>query len=1095
MTLKGTLDTFDLRELLQMLAFNQKVGTLRLKTEQGPRSVYLDRGRCTFLADDPDLSRAFAREARRRRVVRSETVDHALGRALAEGRYVADLLAEEGVLEAPDRETLHAGVAVDRLLDAQLMAVEDFEFHDGRVLAADGHVAVPAEPLVPVEGLLLDLARCMDQWERVSEVVPDLGEVFEGNGVAVDLEEDGPVSPDLVRAVLPHLDGYRSVAELASVSDVSHFDAAQVVAAITQAGGAHAVATEDLLERAELQIDADLHEGAVPLLRLALSRGDAPPRTRFRLAELLAHLGRPDEATGVLEGFVRQHGGADVEGAFEALLRVLDLRKDDPGVARRLCDLYLQHRVELRSHVEEARRALGIVIRHASNNTDAREAAQRLATFLENGDAPGEDLRVLADLYAQADLPHKAAQALTQRAEEQLDAGRATSGRELLRRALALDPACGAARRRLAEIETQRRTRYQRARLRLALIALVTAVGAVGALWWNHHHQTEVALGAAEQHAGDAVTRVEHEADQLASGFVGLRERARKGEVGPDEVRHAADEHLAALAGVVREPTPDLEAFAAEIERTPSGETEGAQRSRLTALELRLEEIEAAGAARVRGLLDQARDAYEVGLGALRQRKLRQAREQFRIAHAFGWADEGVAENAARQLAHVEEILGGADQIVARIEEARRRGHESEAYRHAIEGLRSLIGTGLEGDVRFGAIVRSTPPGARVLLDGKDTGLVTPCTVTWSATAEQPRLELRRTGHGLASFELPNLFWLQTEDPRLDTWSPVLDAQLARGPIWRSEEMASVRDLWVEDDGVIVLRSDGRRVHGVDLATGEARDGSIAAADADGMERGGVLPGGSAWRVQRSRILRVAPPYLEPWTFETLMAIEQSPAMAEGILVVVDSAGNAYGLDAETGKKRWARRLESAPSQTPYASGLGFVVGTLGGAAFAIEPTTGHAKTLLRSTTGPVLALPFGTGVALLEHGPRGLRIAHADGRIEVRDEAAPRLRPQPAVGPEGIVWMEAGGAVRAQPRRGIREPLARVAATARHWTLDGSTLFTVDARGRLQALDLARGGQVVLDVDLGAPPMAAPAVTSERVVVPVEGALVGVQR
>ncbi|MCA9317576.1 MAG: DUF4388 domain-containing protein, partial [Planctomycetes bacterium] len=115
MTLKGTLDTFDLRELLQMLAFNQKVGTLRLKTEQGPRSVYLDRGRCTFLADDPDLSRAFAREARRRRVVRSETVDHALGRALAEGRYVADLLAEEGVLEAQDRETLHAGVAVDRL--------------------------------------------------------------------------------------------------------------------------------------------------------------------------------------------------------------------------------------------------------------------------------------------------------------------------------------------------------------------------------------------------------------------------------------------------------------------------------------------------------------------------------------------------------------------------------------------------------------------------------------------------------------------------------------------------------------------------------------------------------------------------------------------------------------------------------------------------------------------------------------------------------------------------------------------------------------------------------------------------------------------
>ncbi|MGE3754612.1 MAG: PQQ-binding-like beta-propeller repeat protein [Planctomycetota bacterium] len=1095
MTLKGTLDTFDLRELLQMLAFNQKVGTLRLKTEQGPRSVYLDRGRCTFLADDPDLSRAFAREARRRRLVRSETVEHALGRALAEGRYVADLLEEEGVLEAGDREPLHAEVAVDRLLDAQLMAVEDFEFHDGCVLAADGHVAVPAQPLVPVEGLLLDLARCMDQWERVSQVVPDLGEVFEGTGVAVDLDEDGPVSPDLVRAVLPQLDGYRSVADLADASDVSHFDAAQVVAAVAQAGGAHAVSTEDLLERAELQCEANLEEGAIPLLRLAVTRGDAPPRTRFRLAEVAAHLGRPDEAIAVLEGFVRQHGGADVEGALEALLRVLALRENDPGVARRICDLYLQHRVELRGRVDEARRALGLVIRHAVSVTDAREAAQRLATFLENDDAPGEDLRVLADLYAQADLPHKAAQALTQRAEEQLEAGRSTSGRELLRRALALDPGCGAARRRLAELDTQRRTRHQRARLRFALIALVTAVGAVGVLWWNHHQQTEVALGAAEQHAGDAVSRVEREVERLASEFIGLRERARLGEVGPEEVRHAADEHVAVLGRVVREPTPDLEAFAAEIERTPTGDGESAQRKRLATLEERLEAIEAAGAARVRGLLDQARDAYEVGLGALRQRRLRYARDHFRIAHAFGWADEGVAENATRQLAHVNEILDGAEKIVARIEEARGRGHEGEAYRRAIEGLRALIGTGLESEIRFGAVVRSTPPAARVLLDGKDTGLVTPCTVTWSATSEQPRLELRKTGHERATFELPCLFWLQTADPRIDSWSPILGASLARGPIWRSEELASVRDLWVEDDGVIVLRSDGRRVHGVDLATGEAREGSVAGADADGMERGGALPGGTAWRVQRSRFLRVAPPYMEPWSFETQMGIEQSPAMAEGVILVVDSAGNAYGLDAESGKHLWARRLESAPSQTPYASGLGFVVGTLGGAALAIEPATGKVKTLLRSTTGPVLALPFGTGVALLEHGPRGFRVAHADGRIEVLDEAAPRLRPHPAVGPEGIVWMEAGGAVRAQPRRAIREPLDRVAATARHWTLDGSTLFVVDSRGRLQALDLARGGHVVLEADLGAPPTAAPAVTSERVVVPVEGALVGVQR
>ncbi len=1096
MTLKGTLDTFDLRELLQMLAFNQKVGTLRLKTEKGPRSIYFEQGRCTFLADDPDLSRSLARELRRRRVVRSETVEHALGRALNEGRYLADLLSEEGVLDAERRESLHGEIVVDRLLDAQLIAVEDFEFHDGRILAADGHTASPAQPLVPVEGLLLDLARCLDQWEQVSHVVGDLNEVFEGTGVAVDLDEDNPVGPELVRAVLPHLDGFRTVNELAEVADVSHFDAAQVVAAVAQAGGARPVATDDLIERAEVQVGANHAEGALPLLRLAIARGDAPPRTRFRLAEVLAHLGRGDEAAMALDGFVRQHGGADIDGAMEALVRMLALRDNAPAIARRICDTWLQHRLELSAGRDDAKRALDIVIRNVVGTGGAREAAHRLATFIENGDAPADELRTLADLYAKADLPHKAAQIFAQIADRQIAEGRLSAGRETLRKALHLDPACGGARRRLAEIDSQRRSRRQKARLRIAVVALVASVGAVGAVWWNQHRQTAEALGSAERHALDAVAAVEADAQIEAAAFAALRERARLGEIGPDDVRRAAEAHRASLAEMVRRPGPDLQAFALEIERTPTGDAEASQRHRLTALESRLREVETAGESRVRGLLDQARDAYEVGLGALRRRQLRSAREQFRLAYAFGWADDGVAENAQRQLANVEQIIGGAEQLVARVAEARARGHETEAFRHAVEGLRGgLVGTGLEGEIRFGAVVRSKPPGARVLFDGKDTGMVTPCTIYWDSTAREPSIELRRTAHTTARFELPCVYWIQTEDPRLETWSPILDVTLEKGPLWTSTDLANVRDLWVEDDGVIVLRQDGRRVQGVDLATGEARDGSVAAADAEGMERGGRLPGGSTWRIHRSRVLRVAPPYVSAWSFEASAGLDYGPAAAEGVLCVVDNRGNAYGLDALTGERRWLVRIESGPSHAPHASGLGFVVGTLGGAAFAIDPTTGTTRTLLRSTTGPVLALPFGLGVALLEHGPRGFRVAHPGGAIEVVDQAAPRLRPQPAVGPDGIVWMEAGGAYRAHPRTSRREPLPALAASARYWSLDGSTLFLVDARGRLRSLALDGSGEVGLEVDLGAPPMAGPAVTSERLVVPVEGALVGVQR
>ena len=49
MTIKGTLETFHLLDLLQMLAFNQKVGTLVLETAQGPRTVYVDSGTFGFV--------------------------------------------------------------------------------------------------------------------------------------------------------------------------------------------------------------------------------------------------------------------------------------------------------------------------------------------------------------------------------------------------------------------------------------------------------------------------------------------------------------------------------------------------------------------------------------------------------------------------------------------------------------------------------------------------------------------------------------------------------------------------------------------------------------------------------------------------------------------------------------------------------------------------------------------------------------------------------------------------------------------------------------------------------------------------------------
>ena len=65
MTIKGTLETFNFRELLQMLAFNQKVGTLVLETEKGTQTIYVDRGRIAFVERDEGANESLLRVLRR----------------------------------------------------------------------------------------------------------------------------------------------------------------------------------------------------------------------------------------------------------------------------------------------------------------------------------------------------------------------------------------------------------------------------------------------------------------------------------------------------------------------------------------------------------------------------------------------------------------------------------------------------------------------------------------------------------------------------------------------------------------------------------------------------------------------------------------------------------------------------------------------------------------------------------------------------------------------------------------------------------------------------------------------------------------------
>ena len=1095
MTLRGTLDTFDLRELMQMLAFNQKVGTLSLQTQYGPQSLYVDRGRCTLLATDPALHAAFCRAIRTEATVSQEVLGAAEQVATETGAYVADVLHEAGRIDAETRDSLHQEVVRNHMLDIQLGEVSGFEFHDGSARCPDGSHGVPAAPLIPVESLLLELTRRIDLWHAAQDVVPHLGVVFEGTGMRVDLEACLDANKRAIAEVVRLVDGFSTVEQIATNAGVSRFAVTQILSAMAREGGVREVATDQLLARAETQLDASRPDLALPLLRCAVTRQDAPMKARFRLADVYEVLGESEQAALTLETYVNERVEADVSGSMDALMRIMRLRDNNPHVARRICDHYLSHRPELRRRQTDAREALGLLVRHADTQAAALEAAGRLSDFIDHGDAPSEDLRLLAELYVTGGAPHLAAMALAQRAEDALAEGNVSQARELLRRAVQYDGSCATARRRLAQLDLERSRRRQRSRVRVALAAaLCTAIGFV-ALWYTQRKSITVEVTRAERHALEAVSATERDLGAEAKRLSELLKAVGSGREGPERYIEAARAYADAIKFLAARPNSDLAAYADEIERMASPSEVEAHQARL----LRLEERLGAASARAISLLPEhasrGAEALKTGVEAVESRDLKGARAALRIALALGHQDAALVADATSRLELVEEHFRRLARTKRALADAIDDKDYYRAFQVARQGIVALRDTGLEQEVPLVVYVTSEPAGGLVFLGGARTEHVTPCLVKYAPATGPGELEVRAAGCNRASSRIPGLAELIGHEPPIPGWNGELHFDLAPGVLWRNDTLAEVRDLWLDEGTLVVLRRDGRHVHAVDLDLGTELLGTKAQRESAYMLRGGQLPNGGAWRVRGTRTLRVEPPQHDVWQYRAQTAIEWSPALLGSTICVVDRVGLVLGLHATTGKELWRRAIDGVIGR-PRVSQAGFLISTRTGQALALDAATGKEKLLATRAQGRAFALPLGTGVLTLLQGEDGARIHHPTGDEQIVGAAAPRSTPAPWTGPEGALWAEGTGAVFLEPAKSARAlRIPTLHGKAQTWAVRDGCVFVVDKSGTLRCIRLDQPDRVAWSVALGAPVRHEPLVTDDVVILLLPSALVAVQR
>ncbi|MFV1958590.1 MAG: DUF4388 domain-containing protein, partial [Planctomycetota bacterium] len=785
MTIKGTLETFNLRELLQMLAFNQKVGTLVLETEAGTRTVYVDQGRVAFVEGDAGASEAFLRVVRRRGMAPPDRIERALKIRVASDEFLGDILVSLGALDVEQVRQASEEALGERFLTLQLTSITRFEFADGQVLAPDGtekwpdgRPRRPLEPGLVVEGLLLDLTRKMDQWAELTHVVPLTAEVYEGTGISVDVAEalhDEEVDAALADPVVRAIDGYRTLDQVVEASDVDALTVVQIVAALVQGGGVGPVATEDLLTRGKGCLGSGEAARALPLLRRAVERGDAPSTARLLLADALEAMGRRAAAAAELDTFAMRAQDEKPIAVFDALHRALQLRDGEMASAARLADYYIQNRPWLHDRRAEAVEALRTLIHGAVAARQPQEAAARLAEFVQNGDAPSEDLLVLADLHASAGDRPAPATALFRRAEGLLAHRRVGPARDLLRRTVQLDPSRADARGRLLLLEGEQRRRRQKKRIFVLLIALGLTVFGAGAAWWTYNQQAARAVRSVREQAENAVSETERLVKARRERFEARLEAARTA-VEPDpELSAALDAFLNEEKRLLDKADRDVLDFAQELERYAATDSKQMNEAVLANLHARVNEMRTG----IEGLAKAARDeggtALKAGEKAHAAGNFVKAQAFLRIARNLSFDDTARAARAALLLRYVDAYIADFKAAKAPFAAARTAGDVEQTFRLGTAILAKQLDSDLTRALRLPVQLASNPPGAHVRLGGEETGLVTPCTVEYSPFATTS-LQLWLPGRVPQVFHLPSFDDVIDDPKSVTAWTPSIAA-------------------------------------------------------------------------------------------------------------------------------------------------------------------------------------------------------------------------------------------------------------------------------------------------------------------------------
>lgn len=235
--LEGTLESFALSDVFQLLALTKKTGTLRLRRSAGEGRVLLQDGQVVFAGSSSDRL-ALGRRLVGAGLLSTEGLRQALEqqrrvREAGEGTRIGRILVELGEIDEDTLETFVREQIQDAVFDLMRWPDGSFSFEER---GADELDQEPIQLAVSIENLIMEGSRRLEEWEQVRRKIPDLDAVVAMAPVVSDGDTvDVNLQPDEWR-LLTVVDGRRTVRELVDLFGQGEFHLCRILYGMVASG-------------------------------------------------------------------------------------------------------------------------------------------------------------------------------------------------------------------------------------------------------------------------------------------------------------------------------------------------------------------------------------------------------------------------------------------------------------------------------------------------------------------------------------------------------------------------------------------------------------------------------------------------------------------------------------------------------------------------------------------------------------------------------------------------------------------------------------------------------------------------------------------